>query len=296
MSLSVKEISDEEYGHCAVLTAEDCEVIVTLDYGPRIVSVRSKGMKNLIDDHLDDEYDRRHGHKMRITLDTPTNGIYCDDMPVRYSPLEDGVSFVQTITSPIQLELTMDVVFDTDFGDLMIVHGCLNKSGQTAKLSIYTETPYANDGCIFVPLSNIPEQNKPGMVLSLWGGAKWTDGRIHLGDNYLAISPTVSEHDKGRLKIGSNNTAGWSGYSSGRDVMIKRYVHNRTALYPFFSCSTFATSCSGHMSIQTTSPFYVIGPGESCRLIESWCFGTAGNDITASDEASIDEFVNSGII
>lgn len=292
MSLSVKEINDERFGHCAVLTTESSEVIVTLDYGPRIVSATADGCENLIDNHLDEEFDRLHGHKMRITLERSTNGIYCDDESVRYSPLSDGVSFVQTITSPVQLEISMDVVFDTEISSMMVVHGCMNKSKEDVKLSIYTETPFANKGFVFVPLSNIDETDRPERILSLWNGAKWTDDRLLLGDNYLTVSATGEEHRGTRIKVGSNNTAGWSGYALGRNTFVKRYVHNRTALYPFCGCSTFATSCLGHMSIQTTSPFYIIQPGETARLIESWMFKTSSKDIFAYDERSIDDFVN----
>ena len=95
MSLIVNEINDSICGHAAVVSDGDMELIVSLDYGPRIVSVTKGGSKNLIYNEVDEQYGRSHGHKMRITLERSTNGIYCDDLPVRYSPMTDGVRFVR---------------------------------------------------------------------------------------------------------------------------------------------------------------------------------------------------------
>lgn len=290
MSLTVNEINDSGCGHAAVISDEDLELIVSLDYGPRIVSVKKGGLQNLIYNEVDEQYGRSHGHKMRITLERSTNGIYCDDLPVRYSPMTDGVRFVQTTVDPVALELTMDITRAAD-GGVMVVHSVLNKSDDYVKLSIYTETPFANNGFVFVPQSNVPETEKPGRILTLWHGVNWTDPRLHFSDQYICISNSQSEQEN-RLKLGSNNTAGWCGYTDGTRCFIKRYVHSRSALYPFYSCSTIATSYYSHMSIQTISPFYRIAPGESARHVEYWMLPVSGKELTASDTASLDDFIN----
>ena len=85
-------------------------------------------------------------------------------------PLSDGVSFRQTLTSPAQLELTMDIVFSTDIGSFMVVHSAMNKSLEDIKLSIYTETPFCNNGFVFIPQSNIRETDRPSRVLTMLSG------------------------------------------------------------------------------------------------------------------------------
>lgn len=290
MSFSVNEINDSEFGHIALVTDGDIEAAITLDYGPRIVSVKKEGGASLLFNSRDEIFDRCHGHKMRITLERSTNGIYCDDQPVRYSPMDGGVRFVQTIIDPAALEVTMDVVHSEEKDGIMIVHSVLNKSADEVKLSIYTETPFSDRGFVFVPQSNTPETEKPGRILTLWHGVKWSDSRLFLGDQYITVSPTSDAAD--RLKIGCNNTAGWCGYTDGESFFIKRYVHSRSALYPFYSCSTFATSCSGYMSLQTTSPFYRIAPGETARHVEHWLIPQQRSALTSHDEAGIDGYIN----
>lgn len=305
LPLSVKELTSEEFGHCALLEYDDIEMYVTLDYGPRIVSVRKHGMPNLLYHQPDPEFERNHGHKMRITLEKSTNGIYCDNSPVRYSPLTDGVSFVQTLSDPVHLELRMDIVFETDIGSFMVVHSVLNQSLEDQKLSIYTETPFQNEGFVFIPQSNIREADRPSRILSLWNNCRWNDKRLFIGNQYVTVHNIKPERERAgefqliggdliesRLKIGVNNTAGFCGYIEGKHALIKRYAHNRNALYPFNSCSAFATANDGYLSIQNTSPFYMISPGETARFIESWIFARVSGMVHSGNEEEIDEFIN----
>ena len=290
LSLSVKEITTEEFGHCVMISANELQIIVTIDYGPRIVSITENSSPNLIYHERDREFHRCHGHKMKLTIDRPSNSLYCDNSPVMYSLLDDGIKFTQTATEPIPLEISMDIVLGSESNNIMIVHSVVNKSKEPVKLSIYTETPVKRDGFIFIPQSNIAEHDKPSRILTLWDNSKWTDNRLYIGNQYVTV---CGNNNPSRLKIGSNNTAGWCGYINGINSFVKRYVHNRNALYPFCHCSTYATAKEKYLSIQTSSPFYRIGHLEIARHVENWVFLKANYICTPTDERSIDNFINS---
>lgn len=290
LSLSVKEINTDEFGHCVLLSDTNIQAIITIDYGPRIVSVTTNSKTNLIYHEKDTQYNRCHGHKMRLTIDKPSNGLYCDNSPVMYSPLDDGVKFTQTITEPFPLEVSMDIIPNNETSSLMIVHSVLNKDKNPVKLAIYTETPLIHNGFLFVPQSNITENDTPSKILTLWNNSKWTDSRLYLGEQYITVAVNDSTS---KLKIGSNNTAGWCGYMNGTHSFIKRYIHNRTALYPFCHCSTHAVATDKYLSIQTSSPFYRIESLEIARHVENWIFPDSEYTFNATDEISIDNFINS---
>ncbi len=290
LSLTVKEMSSEKFGHCVMLSLNELQIEVTIDYGPRIVSVSSPSKKNIIYSEKNTEYNRCYGHKMHLIPDQPDKGFYCDDSPVMYSPLDDGVKFTQQTSSPAQLEISMDVIPDSDGESLMVIHSVMNKSKGSIRLSVQTETPFDKNGFIFIPQSNIAEADTPSRILTLWNGAKWTDERLYIGNQYVTVR---GSNNNAKLKIGSNNTAGWCGYISGTNSFIKRYIHNRNALYPHCQCSTYAASKKDYISIQTSSPFYRIEPGEIARLVEHWIFPVSNYFCTPSDEHSIDNFINS---
>lgn len=287
MSLNVKEIASEEFGNCVQLEYDGTEAVVTLDYGPRIVSVNKNGSTNLIFNAVDPAIGRSHGHKMRITLDKSTNGIYCDNSPVRYSPMAEGVRFVQTITEPVQLEVIMDIFFSAE-GDMTVEHSVLNKSKEQVKLSIYTETPFVTDGFVFIPQGEIITPERPSRILTLWNGCKWSDERLFIGDRYVTVHSEKTSGEKPRLKIGVNDTDGIVGFIGKNGNIIKNYTHNRNALYPFYNCSAFATENDGYLSIQMTSPFYLVEPEEAAKHTEIWKLHENRQCVSYDNEKSID--------
>ncbi len=288
--MTVREIQSESLGHCLQINYDDMEVIVTLDYGPRIVSAAKSGQPNLIYHSVDSVWHRCYGHKMKIALEKSTNEMYLDNSAVMYTVLEDGVRFVQAVLDPLPLELSMDIVFGSEIGSLMTVHRVTNKSASPIKLAIYTETPLLFDGFVFMPLSNVTENGKPTKILNLWNNARWNDPRLFIGENYLSLRGNEALP---RLKIGSNNTAGWCGYIGGFYSFIKYYVHNRSALYPFSQCSSYAVAKQHYMSIQTSSPFYRIEPAATALHAENWIFPYSAVNCSPDDEKALDSFINS---
>ena len=285
LSISVKEIAVEEYGNCAELVYGDTEVLVTLDFGPRIVSVVRGGISNLICNKPDTALGRSHGHKMRITLDKSTNGIYCDNSLVRYTPMTDGVRFMQTITEPAQLEVIMDVSF-SEKGEIVVEHSVFNKSKEAVKLSIYTETPFVPDGFVFIPQGTVVDPERPSRILTLWDNCKWSDKRLFIGDKYVTVH-CIDNPDNSRLKIGVNDTDGIVGYIGRKGSVIKSYTHNTNALYPFYNCSSFVIAAPDYVSIQMTSPFYLVEPDEAARHIETWKLFSPDINAEFDDEEAI---------
>lgn len=285
LSINVRELAVDEIGNCVEIVYDETELLVTLDFGPRIVSAK-KGGENLIFNGPDSALGRSCGHKMRITLDKSTNGIYCDNSPVRYSLLPDGVSFEQSIIDPVQLEVFMDIYF-TENGELTVEHRVHNKSKEELKLSIYTETPFVTDGFVFVPQSEIVNPERPTNILTLWEGCKWSDKRLFIGDKYVTVRTAPAQGCPERLKIGVNDTDGLAGFVSPGGMITKSFTHNTSALYPFYNCSAFATAEEECLTIQMTSPFFLVEPDEAARHLEVWSISDSGSDAAFDDEKAI---------
>ncbi len=265
--MNVREILSEQFGNCIQLTKGGTEVMVTLDYGPRIVSVKKDDGIQFIYNGEDEALGKKCGHKMRITLDKSTNGIYCDSSPVRYSPTGSGVRLVQTVTEPVQMEAVMEISF-TEEDDIRVEHSVMNKSKENLKLSIYTETPFAEGGFVFAAQGRAVTPEKPGKIMTLWDGCSWSDIRLTIDDEYVKVRSCGKSGT--RLKIGVNDTEGFAGYISGDFALVKNYTHNINALYPFYNCSVFATENGGYLTLQMTSPFYLVEPEEAARHVEIW--------------------------
>ena len=287
MNISLQEMMDEFYGHCVLITGEGYELIAAVDYGPRIVSIRRGESPNLFYNSYNEEYRRFYGHKMRLTIDKANNNVYFDDSPVQYSLLEDGVRLLQTVLQPVRLELSMDIIFGAEQNSLMIVHSVKNGTDEPIKLSIYTESPFISKGFVLAPQNIIPEDTRPDRILDLWG-SKWTDKRLFIGDRFISL---LSDGSDSKLKIGNNNTDGWCGFISGNTAFIKKYIHNRAALYPVPRCSSVLATHRDYLSIQTYSPFYMIEPEESARHVENWSFAST-EAIGYNNETQLEGLLN----
>lgn len=286
MSLTIRE-TDCNSVHCLSVSDENIELLVTIDRGPEIIGFCKKGC-GLFLSHKDGELPQ--GHSVWIASEHEQR-FFCSTDPVMYTPLENGVNFTQRINASLPLELNLDIMITPELSDIMVIHSLTNKSEESVKLSIHTETKFNPQGFIFIPQSNIHTENAPSRILTLWSGCKWGDPRLFLGNQYVTVTPTPNA--KGKLKLGSNNTAGWSGYINGENAFIKRYLHNRNALYPFYGSSTYAYADADILSIQTASPFYIIEPFETARHVESWSLFLNINPCDPHNELSLDNLINS---
>lgn len=288
MSLVIRETENKNALHCLSISNDDIELLVTIDRGPEIIDFRKKGKDCLF---LEDANNSSpQGHSIWLVSEQDQN-FHCASAPVMYTPLENGVHFMQRVNTSLPLEVGLDIMITPEFSDVMIIHSLTNKSDQAVKLSIHTETKFKPQGFIFVPQSNVRTENAPSRILTLWPDCKWGDSRLFLGNQYVTVSH--SPHLKSKLKIGSNNTAGWSGYINGENAFIKRYIHNRNALYPFYGSSTYAYADHDCLSIQTASPFYIIEPSETARHVENWTLPHTLCSCNPRNDFSIDDFINS---
>ncbi len=288
MSLVIRETESKNGMHCLFISNDDIELLVTIDRGPEIIDFRKKGRECLFYESTDNSVSQ--GHTTWLVSEQDQN-FYCMSAPVIYTPLENGVRFTQRMNTSLPLEFGLDVMITPEFSDVMIIHSLTNKSDEAVKLSIHTESKFKPKGFIFVPQSNVCTENAPSRILTLWSGCKWGDSRLFLGNQYVTVSH--SPHLRSKLKIGSNNTAGWSGYIDGEYAFIKRYLHNRNALYPFYGSSTYAYADYNCLSIQTASPFYIIEPSETARHVENWSLPQAISPCDPRSDFSIDDFINS---
>lgn len=288
MSITVRETDSKNGIRCLYITNESIELLVTIEYGPEIIGFQKKSERCLFFGGKDGC--EPQGHRMWLVSEHEQN-YDCNRTPVIYTPLEDGVHFVQSANTTLPIELGLDIMITSDSADIMVIHSLTNKSNESVKLSIHTETKFNPDGFIFVPQSNVRTENAPGRILTLWPDCKWGDSRLFLGNQYVTV--THQSGLKSKLKIGSNNTAGWSGYISDKNAFIKRYIHNRNALYPFYGSSTYAYSESEYLSIQTASPFYIVAPNETARHVENWTLPCSVTPCDPKSDLSIDNFINS---
>ena len=308
MSIEIKEVSYEPWGRCLRLTNGILEAIVTVEYGPRIVSFRLEGGKNTFFEdssaeptvsgpELEERYGkgaafyRRGGHFSSLAPIRMPESFFPDNEPVVYAIKPDGVSLIMLREKTDGLKCTTELLLGDGASDMMVVHSVKNVSHERKRLSVWSSTALRPGGVEIIPQNGDSGGLAPNRVLAFWPGSTLTDHRLWAGESYFTL--VQDEMAKKPFAMGTNNVTGWAAYVLPEVTFIKRYVHDETCFYPHHGCSFRTRVTSACAELDSFSPICIVNPGEGVRHVENLSLFPTRNGVNPTDEASVDHFMRS---
>ena len=308
MSIEIKEVRYDAWGNCLRLSNGFIEAIVTIDYGPRVVSFRLTDRENVFFEdsadrftvsgpEMDSHYGtgavfhRRGGHLGSIAPIRVPESFFPDNSSVLYTIRPDGVSLISPREKSDGIKYSTEILMGDGASDIMIVHGIKNTSHERKKLSVWSSTALRAGGLEVIPQSfGDTQPMQPNRILALWPGTTLTDPRLFAGERYLTIRQDP-EMEK-EFILGVNNITGWAAYVLPDTTLIKRYVHDETSCYPNHDCS-YRTRVSGCFAeLDSFSPIYLVEPGEGIRHVDNLSLFATRNGVNPVDETSIENFIH----
>ncbi len=305
--MEVKEVSCGAWGNCLRLSNGILEAVVTIDYGPRILSFRLlEGENVMFDDkarsiclsgeEMEARYGpgavfyRRGGHFCTVAPERFPESYFPDNSPVVYGIRPEGVSFTPPQGARDQVKLSFEIIMSEGASDIMVVHSLKNTSRERQKAAIWASTALRSGGVEVIPQNvvNVPV-TAPNRILALWPGSSLLDSRLYPGERYLTVrqDPAVQKD----LIFGVNNVTGWAAYVLPDTTLVKRYVHEEQACYPNHDCS-YRTHVNGAFAqLESFSPLYVLEPGEGIRHVENLSLFRTREGINPVDEDSVEHFL-----
>jgi hypothetical protein len=310
LSIEIKETDYENYGKCVRISNKIIDVVVTIDFGPRIVRFGFVGGANILYNDLERNYVTRTpsiterygkdaafysygGHRVWLSPERMPETYYPDNEPVIYGILPEGVSFTPARQRQNELQLSFEVIMGEEATDIMIVHSAKNFSKEKQALSLCAVTMVAGGGVEIIPQNQDSNQTLlPNRTISVWPYTDIADKRIFLGNKYLTVRQDASNEQA--LKIGVNNILGWAAYVNGGYTLVKHYVHDTPAVYPDFGCSYETSLSKDYVEMNSLSPIYGIEQGKAIRHVENLSIHKTP-DFSASldDEDAIEKFIKS---
>lgn len=273
MSISIKEINNINYGRCINISNGLLDVVVTIDYGPRIIKYCPKNAKNLFYYDNEREYSFPQnitntnelfylygGHRMWVSTETGEKSTYPDNIPIVYSPISEGVKLSIPRYDAQGIDLSMDIILTQETTDIMVVHSVKNISNTPKEISINADTALCKKGFVYSMQSN-REQS-----IRLYKSSKWKDKRLFIGNDYV----TVDANNGDEFIIGIKNAYGRCGYIDDDVEFDKQYIHNPDMEYNDKDISTKIKIFNNYISLNTISPLYIVESGETIRFVESW--------------------------
>lgn len=306
MAIEIKESSYAGFGHCISLTNHLIHVMVSIDYGPRIVSIGFLDGPSLLffDNegrhvHANEElksyygtdaaYHVYGGHRVTIAPDRMPQSYYPDNEPVVYGLLNGGVSFTPPRQKENDLQLSFEVMMGEDASDLMIVHKLKNCAREEKRLSLCGCTMLAPGGVAIIPQNRArDEKHLPNRNVTLWPFSSFRDERLYLGDRYILAQQAPADR---LLKFGVNDVMGWAAYSNRGVTVLKRFVYAQGQAYPDFGSSLETYICNDYAELRSLSPLTTVEPGETLRYVENIALLHSQDLKFGVPEEEVDSFV-----
>lgn len=305
--MEIKEIDYENFGKCVLLTNGVIDVIVTIDFGPRIIYFGFCGKENIfyVDpdrihqimcENAEDKTDLQKtfcyygGHRLWLSTERSARTIVPDNSPVVYTLLSDSVRFTASRPKNAIFQTGFEIFIGEDTTDIMVSHTVKNMSREAQPCGLWPITMLEGNGVVVLPQnSDTSNDFRPNRALVLWPGTMLRDNRIFIGKRFLTIKKDAEYSSP--LKIGCNNVFGWAAFVGPHYTFLKRYVHDVQAVYPDFGSSCEIGLQKDFTEFQSMSPMYRVEPGQEIKHVEDLSIHHTSNCLDAKDENAVLKYI-----
>lgn len=269
------------------LSNAECELIVTLDVGPRVIAYRLPGGFNVMKNYDammggtgEAEWQIRGGHRFWLAPEDLTRTYFADNRPVKWEQKSDlEVTFTPPPETEYGVQKVMTLKLDAKTTRVQVTLTVTNIGKEPTDLAPWGPTVMAPGGVEVIPLpakynhpghpsnAKSPADYGPNQELILWPYFDFADTRWTFGAKYIFLRQDVN---KGPTKIGLAHREGWVGYANSGTLFVKRFDYREGAVYPDRGTRYQTFSNEDMLEMETVGELATLKPGESASLIESW--------------------------
>jgi hypothetical protein len=285
--LAVEAVEYRGWAHNLRLSNGDAELIVTLDVGPRVLSYRLAGGKNVFKEYDEQlgkageaEWMIRGGHRLWTAPEDTTRTYAPDNGPVAWQPLGPGrVRVTPPPDAAHGIQKEMDVHLEPTGSGVTVVHRIRNVGAQPTELAPWALSVMAPGGVEVIPLppkrphpgspknARTPADFAPNQLYVLWPYTDFQDPRWGFG----AVALTLRQGGgRGPTKLGLAHRLGWVGYLNAGTLFVKRFAHRDGVPYPDGGCNFETFTSEGMLEMESLGPLVRLAPGQAVEHTERW--------------------------
>lgn len=199
--------------------------------------------------------------------------------PRTYAADNDGLTFEKfpggaRLTGPVEAESgiqkQVEIRLDADRPGLTLDHTLTNHNPWPVELAPWGITALPLNGWLILPQPAGPLDEKgllPNRQLVLWPYSRWSDARLHLGDDFILVQ-ALSQLPP--LKIGHMNRHGWIGYLRKGVLFRKRFSPQPDRPHVDFGCNAECYCSDQFIEMETVGPLTRLEPGLVATHREDW--------------------------
>jgi hypothetical protein len=303
----IKEMQYKNFGKCLEINHGKLECILTLDFGPRIISFKQKEKENVffedtkrIVTEKGTFFDKTYGEGTKWFIygghrlwSSPQDmySYYPDNDPIMYQVDESKITLFQKLQKATDLELMLEIEFSVP-NKVKVYHRITNKSPKEKKISPWALTVLKGNGIEIVPLPKNKTNLSPQRFYSIWDfGSKANDERLYFGDKYFTM-----KHDSNNdnmLKIGLKVIDNYVIYLLKNDVFVKEFKFNEAFVYPDNNVNFQTYEDHRFIELESLGEYKILKKNEYVEHTEFWSLWDNKFKMPSpDDEEAIEEIVN----
>lgn len=290
----------------------DAELIITLDVGPRILSYKLAGGKNMFKEFEDTlgktggkDWVSYGGHRLWVGPEDLTRTYAPDNGPVDSKNLESFPP--QIVLTPgadkeYGIQRSMRVILAKTGSNVEVIHTIKNIGDKETELAPWALTVMAPGGVEVIPLpekkphpgppknARSPKDYAANQLMSIWPFTDFKDGRWDIGTKYITLRQDAK---KGATKIGLAHKLGWIGYLNDGTLFVKRIPYQEGKTYPDQGVNFETFTNEEMLEIESMGPMIKLPAGATVEHKETW---ELYKDVESfKDEAGIDKHIKARI-
>lgn len=274
------ELKSTEYAgwkNCLLIRRNHLQLIVTLDVGPRVISLRLDDGPNLFKEFehelgktQGDEFMLFGGHRLWHAPEVIPRTYSPDFDPVAHDWDGESLTLTQVTEPGTGIQKEIELRFESGHC-VRVRHRMTNHNAWAIELAPWSMSMMAAGGRAIIPQEDFrshPEHLYPARTLTLWHFTRMNDPRVRWGDRFIELREDSAVEQK--IKFGLLNKQGWSAYWNNGYLFVKTFACRAGARYADMGCNFETFTMPGFLELETLGPLTRLEPEQSVIHDELW--------------------------
>ena len=266
--------------NCVQIDNGDSSVIISTEFGPRILQYALDDGENILGWHPEAEvktdlgvWKPYGGHRLWMAPEHMPLSYAPDNVPVKVNTMGDlAATFTADVESSSGVQKNLTVTLAPSGSGVTIEHQITNRSESETELALWGLTILRPGGEIVMPnephVPYGPDNLLPVRTISQWSYTDFNDTRWAFDKDRIRLR--VDEKIQTPQKFGVLNKQGWAAYECDGYRFVKHAKYAEASHYPDMTSNFEAYTAGSFVELETLSPLYRLLRDESATHTETW--------------------------
>jgi len=299
--VSITPYSDANWGNCVKMANGIIELLVTVDFGLRVIHLSRVGKENMLYQDLsrstlgekhkeyDDHLKLYGGHRQWVSPEVMPRCYYPDSYPVKWEAKDNSARFTAPVETFNNIQKIIEITVIEDEPAVQLEHIIKNAGAWDIEFAHWCITMLDKGGKEIIPMPKRSTGFLANRNISLWDYSEMNDERVYWGKDFITL--TQNPNKDNIFKLGLNNEDGWAAYFNKGQVFIKYFDPVIGGYYPDNGCTFETYTNSNMLECETLSEIIILEPGEESSFTEEWELYEEDR-IPSNDEKEIAGIIN----